>query len=1121
MSFYGTPFFCSELVFESYLSCTRTPLQKTIELNNWTTSKVEQVVKELYDLDASAEHLDGYDDLNFKLDTQRKKRRYLLFKVISETTSDESIECQHAALTHLKEKLGRSYRGPVPISSKAGNEIESIENRRVRVLSFAEGTLLSNLKNPGLYLYKELGSSLGQIDSAFQDFKHVGLNRDLEWDLINLALKKDNLKFIVDPKVKDVVRFFSDQFDGFLEEVHPSLRQSAIHNDANDHNVVLSGHAILPSGIEAIIDYGDLIQQSLVFDPAIAIAYAVMDSDEPLTIAETFIMGFVDNCPLEEKEIEQIYLLVGARLSHSLLMSAEKRISDPDNEYFQISDKKASDAILKWKSLPGSLVSHVLKRAAGVSYLQESDEIVDWLRDNSDKFHPLFPDADDINLLPVLDFSVTSGALNKLQGEPKTESPSLGRYLEPRLVYQGNQFIDQRNRRTIHLGVDIFFKAGTAVFSPLDGIVYGAADNASEFDYGPTLILEHETDAGTKFWTLYGHLDRLSLKRFKLGQKVEKGRLIGNLGSRSVNGNWSPHLHFQLITDILNASANFPGVANSQFLEVWKRISPNPSVLLGLDSKSIAYEIESNEDIMAERTKRLSPSLSLSYADPIKMVKGLGTRLYSETGEEYLDCVNNVCHVGHSHPVVVEALSSQASLLNTNTRYLHDNIIQLSENLTKTLPKGLDVCFFVNSGSEANDLALRLARTFTGNTDVVVIDSGYHGHTSSLIEISPYKFNGKGGSGPGENTTVIPMPDTYRGLYKEDHKEPAMAYANHVDETLKEIKKGRRNLAAFIGETILSCGGQINPPKGFLNLVYKKIRAAGGLCIADEVQTGFGRIGSHFWAFESQGVVPDIVTMGKPMGNGHPIAAVVTTKKIAKAFANGMEYFNTFGGNPVSCAVALSVLETIEAENLQSNAKQVGKYFKKNLKDLQKEIEYIGDVRGEGLFLGIEFVTDRASRTPDPVFAKRVVEEMKGRKILLSTDGPENNVIKIKPPITFTKSDVDLVMQNLRYVLNLESDIYNADLADSESTVLTEDEDSLELDSVLSKSADADDSGSEEKKSEAPKKGPLAQDSWYGEFKADVVGYDTSVKRYGKRSKSSKDKKLFDKLKRALKKDQK
>ena len=423
----------------------------------------------------------------------------------------------------------------------------------------------------------------------------------------------------------------------------------------------------------------------------------------------------------------------------------------------------------------------------------------------------------------------------------------------------------------------------------------------------------------------------------------------------------------------------------------------------------------SKADILTSRQRHLGPSLSVSYQEPLKIMRGSGQFLYDEAARPYLDCVNNVCHVGHSHPLVVEAAARQMALLNTNTRYLHDNIIRYAERLTATLPDPLNVCFFVNSGSEANDLALRLARNYTGQQDIIVLDGAYHGNLTSLIEISPYKFNGRGGMGEPAHVHTAVMPDTYRGPYKDP--QSGEKYAEHIQQLIGNIQAQRRGVAALIAESLLGCGGQIVLPDGYLSAAFQHVRAAGGVCIADEVQVGFGRVGSHFWGFETQAVVPDIVTMGKPIGNGHPLAAVVTTAEIAQAFHNGMEYFNTFGGNPVSCAVGLAVLNVLEAEQLQQNALHVGDHLKAGLAGLMAKQSLIGDVRGLGLFLGIELVRDRQTLEPAAEEATAVVEQMKQRGILLSTDGPLHNVIKIKPPLVFTTADADFLVVTLDQVL--------------------------------------------------------------------------------------------------------
>ncbi|MCC9076304.1 aminotransferase class III-fold pyridoxal phosphate-dependent enzyme [Litorilinea aerophila] len=422
------------------------------------------------------------------------------------------------------------------------------------------------------------------------------------------------------------------------------------------------------------------------------------------------------------------------------------------------------------------------------------------------------------------------------------------------------------------------------------------------------------------------------------------------------------------------------------------------------------------QTILAARRRYLNPTLSVSYRRPLHMVRGQGQYLYDAEGRAYLDCVNNVCHVGHSHPAVVAALAHQAALLNTNTRYLHEHIITLAERLTAHMPGDLSVWFFVNSGSEANDLALRLVRAYTGRQDMLVLAGAYHGNLSSLIDISPYKFDGPGGAGAPPWVHTLSMPCTYRGRFRHA-EDPVAAYVEEAAGIIRQVEEAGRGVAAFIAEALMGTGGQVVFPPGYLAQMYALVRAAGGLCIADEVQIGFGRVGTHFWGFETHGVVPDIVTMGKPMGNGHPLAAVVTTPEIAASFVTGMEYFNTFGGNPVSCAVGLAVLDVIEEQNLQEHARRVGEHLKARLKTLQERHPLIGDVRGSGLFLGVELVRDRETLAPAAGEAQAIVEAMRERGILLSTDGPFHNVLKIKPPLVFNQEDADRLVEELEGVL--------------------------------------------------------------------------------------------------------
>ena len=426
---------------------------------------------------------------------------------------------------------------------------------------------------------------------------------------------------------------------------------------------------------------------------------------------------------------------------------------------------------------------------------------------------------------------------------------------------------------------------------------------------------------------------------------------------------------------------------------------------------------ENYDAMIQERKEHLGYNLSISYKKKLKIVKGALQYLYDDKGKTFVDCVNNPSHVGHCHPHVVKKMQKQIATLNTNTRYLNDNIIEFAKMLKKTLDPSLSVCYFTNSGSEANDLAIRMSRHFTKQKDVIVLDHAYHGTSTASMEMSPYKFDGKGGFGKMPWIHKAMNPDQYRGPYQYDDDKAGEKYAADVQRIIEELNKENKFPAAYICETLLGVGGQMPLPVGYLKEVYKYVKAAGGLCIADEVQVGFGRLGEKFWGYKLQDVLPDIVVMGKPIGNGHPLAAVVVTKEIATAFNNGMEFFNTFGGNPVSMATGIAVMDVINQEDLQNNALEVGNHLMDGLRELMKKHNIIGDVRGHGLFIGAELVRDRISKEPAVPEIDDIVEQMKERGFLLSTDGPLYNVLKIKPPIVFSKKNADEMVRNLDEVM--------------------------------------------------------------------------------------------------------
>jgi 4-aminobutyrate aminotransferase-like enzyme len=831
------------------------------------------------------------------------------------------------------------------------------------------------------------------------------------------------------------------RFEANTAPLLAALPRQVIHGDANDYNVLVATGGDLFTRyrrIAGILDLGDIVHSLRVADLAIAAAYVLLDKPDPLQAVAQVTAGYHAANPLTEAELAALWDLTCMRLCVSVCHAAHQRALQPENEYLSISEQPAWAALEKLAQIHPRLAHYTLRAACDLPAVPHAEAIVQWLSTHAGSFAPVI--GVDLRTAPVhvLDLSVGSPTITSAMlrsdrtdllttaifGEMAAQGATVGvgRYAEARPFYSGAAFALSPSptdaRRTLHLGIDLFAAPGTPVCAPLAGVVHARRDNPARHDYGPVVILRHQPADGVAFFTLYGHLGRECLTQLQVGQPIAAGAAFATIGAPPTNGDWPPHLHLQIVTDLLELGVDFPGVAAPDQAALWTSLAPDPNVLLGIPAARFPAPPPSPEATLHARQARIGRNLSISYRQPIKVVRGLAQYLYDEGGRAYLDGVNNVAHVGHCHPAVVAAGQRQMAVLNTNTRYLHDAINEYARRLAATLPPALSVFFFVNSGSEANDLALRLARTATGRQDVITVDVAYHGHTQALIEVSPYKHDGPGGQGRPAYVQKVIMPDPYRGPYLGYGAACGRQYAGHVQQAVQQIQAQGRSVAAFICESVLGCGGQIVFPDGYMAEAFRHVRAAGGICIADEVQVGFGRVGSHFWGFQTQGVTPDIVTMGKPAGNGHPLAVVATTPEIADRFANGMEYFNTFGGNPVSCAIGLAVLDVIEQEGLQANALDAGNYLMAGLRDLQARHPLIGDVRGLGLYIGAELVLDPETMEPAGDHASYISNRMRDYGVLISTDGPFHNVLKLKPPIIFRRADADHLLWALGEVLH-------------------------------------------------------------------------------------------------------
>jgi len=987
--------------------------------------QAQEIAKSLYNLEGEIKILPGELDFNFRIKT--KSESYIL-KISRPNEDLEYLEFQKDILQYLSES---DLMAPKIFPDVHGKYISSINDaqgnkRFVRLLSWIDGRLWASVNPIKDDLLYSLGTEAGKITNALEGFEHKKIHREFDWDIAQAEWTFKHLE-LFSAENQICVSYFQKQFETF-QNAYGNLRKTVVHNDANDNNILVSTHLIDPE-VTAIIDYGDAIYTQSINDLAVAMAYAIMDKPDLLAAALPIVSGYHNQYSLQEEELQFLYNLVAMRLVISVTKSALNKQKEPDNSYLLISEKPALDVLKRWKDLDENLVHYSFRSACGFSAHPNEKDFLRWTKTQETSLNTIFPTLD-FNSIHSIDMSIaskwlgteneyndlelTSFKINRLQAE-KPKVLLAGGYLEVRPFYSTKAYQKEGNSgpeyRTTHLGVDFWVKANTAIHAPFQGEVFSMYNNGNNKDYGPTLILKHETDSGIPFYTLYGHLSESSFKLVKKGQKINKNDLIAYVGDVNENGDWASHLHFQIMLDMLNYTHDFPGVAFPNNLSVWSSLCPNPNLLFkdeGLDS----HQKNSKKDLLDFRKEHLGKSLSLSYKKPLKMERGSGVYLIDDTGRKYLDTVNNVAHVGHEHPRVVKAGQEQMAVLNTNSRYLHENINAFAKELLETFPKELSVVHFVNSGSEANELALRMTKASTQAKDMIAVEIGYHGNTNACIDISSYKFDGKGGQGAPEHTHIVPLPDTFRGLYQGEHT--AEKYAKHIEEQIENIHAKGRQVAGFICESIISCGGQVELPENYLKLAYQAVRNAGGLCIADEVQTGCGRIGHAFWGFRLHDVIPDIVTIGKPIGNGHPLAAVVCTQEVANAFANGMEYFNTFGGNPVSCAIGKEVLQVIKDEKLQENALKVGMYLKDELIKLQKEFPILRDVRGQGLFLGFE-LTDE-SKAPLAEKAAYLANRMKDFGILMSTDGKDNNALKIKPPMVFSIENANELLERLKQI---------------------------------------------------------------------------------------------------------
>ncbi|WUI01237.1 aminotransferase class III-fold pyridoxal phosphate-dependent enzyme [Spirillospora sp. NBC_00431] len=975
--------------------------------------RLREILRDRYGIDAvSLRRLAGETDQNTHV-VDGNGAEYVL--KVSDPADRRAIEFQTALLAHLAERdLGVVV--PRSVADVAGEPVTSVsEGGRelpVRLLTWVPGAPLAEVGRRSPELLADVGAVAGRLTAATAEFAHPDPPAPHYWEFPHAgAVLAASIGHVGDAGLRTAAEALRDRYLAPVEERLPGLPVAVVHHDLNAFNILVR-QEVGRRRVSGVIDFGDALPTARIADLAVLASSVMRGAASPLAVAATLAAAYHDACPLTEAELDLLFPLIAVRSATVAVtaarLDAERRHGDPRHR-----SAAAADLVRALADVPADVGRAAIRQACGLPAHPAGPAVAAWLAGNAASAvapveGPLAPvdlsasseiyDGTDPHDHGALRAAAAAEILRRRPGVP------VGRYGEPR-------FLAPSRRRgsgpdepaNVHLGVDLFAGAGTPVRAPLAGRVEAAGAA------GADLVLLHEPSEGVRFRTLYTGLAAAPA----VGDEIAAGAEIGRIAAGG--DGLPPHVRVQVSAVPVDGWTAVPAAVTDSESAMWRGLFPDPTPLLGAQNTVGPWTSVIGKALRGRRA-HLPESHPMYFKRPIAMVRARDCSIYDEEGRSYLDSLNNVTLVGHSHPRLVQTASRQLGRLNTNTRFVYDTLTEYADRLTATLPDGLDVVYFVNSGSEANDLALRMSRYLTKRDDIVIIDDAYHGYTSVVSDVSPsrYKHYGK-----PDTTHPTPNPDRYRGAYGYDDPDAGAKYARHVIDEFDRLAAEGRAPAAYLFEALLAGGGQVVLPPGYLAPIFAAARERGVLTIADEVQVGFGRLGEAFWGFQTQGpdVVPDFVTMGKAMGNGFPVAAMVTTREISRGFDPTGRFFSTYGGNPVACAVGLELLNIVEDEGLQHNALVVGQYLRDRLAGLGDRHPLVGDVRGQGFYSGVEFVLDRETKEPASEETLIICERLKDEGVLVYPTGPAWNILKLKPPLTFTRADADEFTDTLDDIL--------------------------------------------------------------------------------------------------------
>ncbi|MGU9823984.1 aminotransferase [Pseudomonas sp. LF090] len=947
-----------------------------------SADQAAQLLEQHYGLTGALQSLGSQQDLNYRVDSERGR---FVLKICRGDYATIELQAQHAALNDLQAhvrvpRVNRALTGEDVLSVTVGGQTVHL-----RLLDYIDGQPLTHLPHLGRDVIAGFGELCGQVSRALEHFEHPGLDRTLQWDprhahalITHLLANLNNLPH------RDAIERAANHAHTRLQPLADHLPWQAVHLDITDDNVVWQRDAQRRWQVQGVIDFGDLVHTWRIADLSVTCAALLHHADgDPFAI-----LPAVQAChavtPLLREELQALWPLIVARAAVLVLSSEQQQRLDPDNTYL------LKNAEHEWEIFHvATSVPFALMEAAILSCVAQA--------------LPPMAGQDFAPLLPGLvgrEFALIDlGVLSPHFEAGNWELPGIDhRLLDEAATVHGlaasryGQYRLSRTRadsavepQTFPLHVELHLPHGTVLEAP----------------FGGTL---REGDDGL----LCLHGAQLSLRiggaktALQPGSVVVKGQLLGEV-------------HAPLTVQLCRAELEPPLFCTPSRAPAWQALCPSPAALLGL-----ACDAEPELDpkaLLARRDASFARSQKHYYVDPPRIERGWRNHLIDMQGRSYLDMLNNVAVLGHGHPRMAAVAARQWSLLNTNSRFHYAAIAEFSERLLALAPEGMDRVFLVNSGTEANDLAIRLAWAYSGGRDMLSVLEAYHGWSVAADAVSTsIADNPQALSSRPDWVHPVTAPNTYRGEFRGQDSAPD--YVRSVDHNLAKIAASNRQLAGFICEPVYGNAGGISLPPGYLQQVYARVRAQGGVCIADEVQVGYGRMGHFFWGFEEQGVVPDIITMAKGMGNGQPLGAVITRREIAEALEAEGYFFSSSGGSPVSCQIGMAVLDVMQEEKLWENAQVVGGHFKARLEQLIDRHPLVGAVHGSGFYLGLELVRDRHTLEPATEETALLCDRLRELGIFMQPTGDHLNILKIKPPMVTSKRSVDFFVDMLSKVLD-------------------------------------------------------------------------------------------------------